>query len=122
MCDGVDVHLERRLADSHDRELHSVWARGMGGSTDFTTQGGHIRPEIRIRRPAASICLRMGSDQRRRTTPCHGRWRGADGLGIDVAPSFTAADARPFLQAPNPSGGSALQGIYLRDANGNRWA
>ena len=90
----------------------------MGGSTDFTTQGGHVGPES----PDA-----LGGpiyedyewgpttvDERHRVTIA-----GVIPLpwDIDVAPSFTAASARPYTQfsLPSPTGAGSL---YLRDDNG----
>jgi len=123
LYDGVDVHLERRLSRTAMTVNYTLsWARGMGGSTDFTTQGGHIGPEIQDTQTGGIyLPYEWGPtnvDERHRVTVAGVvpmRW------GIDVAPSFTAASARPYtqFQAPNPNGGSALQGIYLRDDDGN---
>lgn len=123
MYDALDVHFERRLARTALTVNYSLAnARGMGGSTDFTTQGGHIGPEFQDTLTGGiNLPYEWGPtnvDERHRITVA-----GVIPMryGIDVAPSFTAASARPYtqFQAPNPNGGSALQGIYLRDASGN---
>ncbi len=119
LYDGIDVHFERRLAQTAITVNYTLaWARGMGGSTDFTTQGGHVGPES----PDA-----LGGpiyedyewgptivDERHRVTIA-----GVIPLpwDIDVAPSFTAASARPYTQfsAPSPTGAGSL---YLRDESG----
>jgi hypothetical protein len=120
LYDGIDVHFERRLAQTALTVNYTLaWARGMGGSTDFTTQGGHVGPEL----PDAlggdiNADYEWGPtsvDERHRVTIA-----GVVPLpwGIDVAPSFTAASARPYTQfsAPSPTGAGSL---YLRDASGN---
>jgi hypothetical protein len=94
----------------------------MGGSTDFTTQGGHVGPEI-VDSLGGDIYAPYewgptNVDERHRVTVAGViplKW------GFDIAPSFTAASARPYTQfsAPNPNGGAALAAIYLRDSNGN---
>jgi hypothetical protein len=117
--DGVDVHFERRFAQTAVTVNYTLaWARGMGGSTDFTTQGGHIGPEV-VDRLGGDIYApyEWGPtqvDERHRVTlagviPL--RW------GFDVSPSFTAASARPYTQflAPSPNGTSLL---YLRGSDG----
>lgn len=117
--DAVDVHVERRLAQTAVTVNYTLaWARGMGGSTDFTTQGGHVAPET----PSILGGLiyedyewgPTSVDERHRVTVA-----GVVPLpyGIDVAPSFTAASARPYTQfsATNPSGTGSL---YLRGADG----
>src|SRR5262249_32888433 len=113
----------RRLAQNAISVNYTLaWARGMGGSTDFTTQGGHIGPEIQDTMGgniwADSEWGPTNVDERHRLTiagvvPLSG--------GFDVAPSFTVASARPYTQfsAPNPNGAGATQALYLRDANGN---
>ncbi|MBM3770045.1 MAG: hypothetical protein FJW27_01920 [Acidimicrobiia bacterium] len=118
--DGIDVHFERRLAQTALTVNYTLaWARGMGGSTDFTTQGGHVGPEV-LNTLGGDIYAdyEWGPtlvDERHRVTVA-----GVVPLayGIDVAPSFTAASARPYTQysAVNPAGTGSL---YLRDANGN---
>ena len=95
-----------------------AWARGMGGSTDFTTQGGHVGPE-----EPDTLGGDIYADYEWGPTSVDERHRvtvaGVVPLpyGIDVAPSFTAASARPYTQfsAPNPNGTGSL---YLRDENG----
>jgi hypothetical protein len=119
LYDGIDVHFERRLAQSAITVNYTLaWARGMGGSTDFTTQGGHVGPE-RMDTELGGIYdpWEWGPttvDERHRITVA-----GIVTLpfGFDVAPSFTAASARPYTQysAPNPTGTGSL---YLRDENG----
>ena len=117
--DGIDVHFERRLAlTALTLNYTLAWARGMGGSTDFTTQGGHVGPENQdalgglINEPYESGPTSV--DERHRVTIV-----GVVPLpfGIDVAPSFTAASARPYTQysAPNPTGTGSL---YLRGPDG----
>jgi hypothetical protein len=117
--DGVDVHFERRLAQNAITVNYTLaWARGMAGSTDFTTQGGQIGPE-NVDRLGGDIHAPYESgptsvDERHRVTVA-----GVIPLahGFDIAPSFTAATARPYTQfsAPNPNG---IGSLYLRDANG----
>ena len=119
LYDGIDVHAERRLARTALSVNYTLgWARGMGGSTDLTTQGGHIIPE---RQDTALGGIfdptewgPTAYDERHRVTvagiiPLPG--------GFDVAPSFTAASARPYTQfsATNQTGTGSL---YVRDANG----
>jgi hypothetical protein len=120
LYDGVDVHFERRLAQTALSVNYTLaWARGMGGSTDFTTQGGHVGPEIQETQLGGIYeDYEWGPtsvDERHRVTVA-----GVVSLpwGIDLAPSFTAASARPYTQfsATNPTGTGSL---YLRDANGN---
>jgi Carboxypeptidase regulatory-like domain/TonB dependent receptor len=117
--DGVDVHVERRLARNAIMVNYTLaWARGMAGTNDFTTQGGQIGPEIvdslggDIHAPYEYGPTTV--DERHRVTVA-----GVIPLpyGIDIAPSFTAASARPYTQfsAVNPNGTGSL---YLRDANG----
>jgi hypothetical protein len=117
--DGVDVHVERRLARNAITVNYTLaWARGMAGTNDFTTQGGQIGPEIvdslggDIHAPYEYGPTTV--DERHRVTVA-----GVIPLryGIDIAPSFTAASARPYTQfsAPNPNG---IGSLYLRDANG----
>jgi hypothetical protein len=117
--DGVDVHFERRLARTAMTVNYTLsWARGMGGSTDFTTQGGQIGPEVvDVLGGDIHAPYEVGPtsvDERHRVTVA-----GVVPLpwGIDIAPSFTAAGARPYTQfsAPNPNG---IGSLYLRDANG----
>jgi hypothetical protein len=117
--DGVDVHVERRLARNAITLNYTLaWARGMAGTNDFTTQGGQIGPEVvdslggDIHAPYEYGPTTV--DERHRVTVA-----GVIPLryGIDIAPSFTAASARPYTQfsAPNPNG---IGSLYLRDANG----
>ena len=111
--DGVDVHFERRFAQTALQANYTLaWARGTLGSLDFTTQGGRVTP---------TDCDTMGCnidpeyewgptsvDERHRVTVA-----GVVPLayGFDVAPSFTAASARPYTQyrAPNPNGNGSLR-------------
>ncbi len=117
--DGIDVHFERRLAQTAFQVNYSLaWARGMGGSSDFTTQGGYVGPEKKDALGgdiyADTEWGPTNADERHRVTVA-----GVIPLpyGIDIAPSFTAATARPYTQysAPNPDGSGSL---YVRDANG----
>jgi hypothetical protein len=120
LYDGVDVHFEHRFARTALNINYTLaWARGMGGSTDFTTQGLQVGPEV-VDSLGGNIYApyEWGPtyvDERHRVTiagivPL--------GWGIDVAPSFTAATARPYTQylAPSSNGTSLL---YIRDASGN---
>jgi hypothetical protein len=117
--DGVDVHVERRLARNAVIVNYTLaWARGMAGTNDFTTQGGQIGPE-NVDSLGGDIYApyEYGPttvDERHRITVA-----GVIPLphGVDIAPSFTAASARPYTQfsAPNPNG---IGSLYLRDANG----
>ncbi|MGE3509976.1 MAG: carboxypeptidase regulatory-like domain-containing protein [Vicinamibacterales bacterium] len=118
--DGIDFHFERRLAQTALTVNYTLaWARGMGGSTDFTTQGGHVGPEVQNTLGgdiyADTEWGPTQMDERHRVTVA-----GVVPLpfGFDVAPSFTAASARPYTRfsAVNPAGTGSL---YLRDANGN---
>jgi hypothetical protein len=117
--DGIDFHFERRLAETAMTVNYTLaWARGMGGSTDFTTQGGHVGPET-----ADILGGDIYADYERGPTSVDERHRltiaGVVPLpyDIDVAPSFTAASARPYTQfsAPNPNGTGSL---YLRGPDG----
>ena len=117
--DGIDVHFERRLAQNAITVNYSLaWARGMAGTTDFTTQGGQIGPEnVDSLGGDIQAPYEFGPtsvDERHRVTVA-----GVIPLrsGFDVAPSFTAASARPYTQfsAPNPNG---IGSLYLRDASG----
>jgi len=113
LYDGVDVHFERRFAQTALQVNYTLaWARGTLGSMDFTTQGDRVAP---------TTCNSVGCpidppyewgptsvDERHRVTvagvlPLP--------LGFDVAPSFTAASARPYTQyrAPNPNGNGFLR-------------
>jgi carboxypeptidase family protein/TonB-dependent receptor-like protein len=117
--DALDLHLERRRARHAITVNYTLaWARGMAGSTDFTTQGGQIGPE-NVDSLGGDIHAPYeygptSVDERHRMTVA-----GVIPLpyGLDVAPSFTAASARPYTQfsAPNPNG---IGSLYLRDANG----
>jgi hypothetical protein len=117
--DGIDFHFERRLAETAMTVNYTLaWARGMGGSTDFTTQGGHVGPET-----ADILGGDIYADYESGPTSVDERHRltiaGVVPLpyDIDVAPSFTAASARPYTQfsAPNPNGTGSL---YLRGPDG----
>jgi hypothetical protein len=126
LYDGIDVHFERRFAQNALQVNYTLaWARGMGGSTDFTTQGGHVGPEnSSILGGDLYAPYEWGPtimDERHRVTVA-----GVLPLpfGLDVAPSFTAASARPYTQfsAPNPTGaGGGFFGggaLYLRGPDG----
>jgi hypothetical protein len=111
--DGLDMHFERRFAQTALQVNYTLaWARGTLGSMDFTTQGDRIAP---------TTCNSLGCDidapyewgptsvdERHRVTVA-----GIVPLpwGFDVAPSFTAATARPYTQyrAPNPNGNGSLR-------------
>ena len=113
LYDAIDVHFENRFKRTAFQVNYSLaWARGKGGSTDFTTQGSQVIPQY---------CDTLGCDinaphewgptafdERHRVTVV-----GVLPLayGFDVAPSFTAASARPYTQfrAPNPNGNGSLQ-------------
>ncbi len=96
-----------------------AWANGYGGSSDGTTEGGYLPPQI----PSATggdlyAPWEWGPtayDERHRITVA-----GVFSLPfkIDVSPSFTAASARPYTQyrATNPSGDGSLQ---ILGADGN---
>ena len=118
--DGIDFHFERRLAQTALTVNYTLaWARGMGGSTDFTTQGGHVGPEV-LDTLGGDIYADYEwgpttMDERHRVTVA-----GIVPLpfAIDVAPSFTIASARPYTQySANNPGGSGF--IYVRDESGN---
>jgi hypothetical protein len=111
--DGIDMHFERRFAQTALQVNYTLaWARGTLGSMDFTTQGDRVAP---------TTCNALGCpidapyewgptsvDERHRITVA-----GVVPLsyGFDVAPSFTAATARPYTQygAPNPNGNGFLR-------------
>jgi hypothetical protein len=111
--DGIDMHFERRFAQTALQVNYTLaWARGTLGSMDFTTQGDRVTP---------TACDSLGCDidapyewgptsvdERHRVTVA-----GVVplGWGVDVAPSFTAATARPYTQyrAPNPNGNGSLR-------------
>src|SRR5216684_930038 len=113
LYDGVDVHFERRFAQTAMQVNYTLaWARGTLGSMDFTTQGDRVVP---------TTCTSLGCpidppyewgptsvDERHRVTVA-----GVVPLplGFDVAPSFTAATARPYTQyrTPNPNGNGFLR-------------
>jgi hypothetical protein len=118
--DGFDFHFERRLAQTALTVNYTLaWARGMGGSTDFTTQGGHVGPD-----ELDTMGGRIYEDYEWGPTSVDERHRvtvaGVVPLpySIDIAPSFTAASARPYTQyrAQNPGGSGSL---YVLDENGN---
>jgi hypothetical protein len=111
--DGIDMHFERRFAQTALQVNYTLaWARGTLGSMDFTTQGDRVAP---------TTCDSLGCDidspwewgptsvdERHRVTVA-----GVIPLpwGIDVAPSFTAASARPYTQyrSPNPNANGSLR-------------
>jgi hypothetical protein len=110
--DGVDVHFERRFAETAVQVNYTLaWARGTLGSLDFTTQGGRVTPQncdvMGCDIDAPYEWGPTGVDERHRVTVA-----GVVPLpyGIDVAPSFTAATARPYTQyrATNPNGSGNL--------------
>jgi hypothetical protein len=114
LYDEVSVHLERRfsVAAALQTNYTLAWARGYGGSSDGTTEGGYLPPQV----PSATggdifAPWEWGPtayDERHRITLA-----GVFNLpyGIDVSPSFTAASPRPYTQyrANNPSGDGLLQ-------------
>jgi hypothetical protein len=111
--DGVDVHLERRFAQTAMQVNYTLaWARGTLGSLDFTTQGGRVTPTtcntLGCDIDAPYEWGPTGVDERHRVTVA-----GVVPLpyGFDLAPSFTAATARPYTQyrAPNPNGNGSLR-------------
>jgi hypothetical protein len=111
--DGLDLHFERRFAQTALQVNYTLaWARGTLGSMDFTTQGDRITP---------TMCNSLGCD----ITPSY-EWGPTSvderhrvtvagilplPFGFDVAPSFTAASARPYTQyrAPNPNANGSLR-------------
>jgi hypothetical protein len=112
--DEVIVRFERRFSASTALQTNYTlaWARGYGGSSDGTTEGGYLPPQT----PSATggdlyAPWEWGPtayDERHRITVA-----GVFSLPfkIDVSPSFTAATARPYTQyrAQNPSGDGSLQ-------------
>src|ERR671915_325123 len=91
----------------------------MGGSTDFTTQGGHVGPEV-----LDTLGGDIDADYEWGPTQMDERHRVTIAgivplpFNIDVAPSFTVASARPYTQySANNPGGSGF--IYVRDDDGN---
>ena len=113
LYDGVDVHFEHRFSRTAFQVNYTLaWARGKGGSTDFTTQGGAETPQscdiLGCDIDAPGEWGPTAYDERHRVTMA-----GVIPLpfGFDVAPSFTVATARPYTQfrAPNPNGNGSLR-------------
>jgi hypothetical protein len=121
LYDEVAVHFERRFSQvaSIQTNYTLAWARAFGGSSDGTTEGTFQPPQV-----ANAAGGDLTAPWEWGPTPYDERHRitvaGVFNLpfGFDVAPSFTAATARPYTQyrANNPSGDGFLQ---LLDANGN---
>ena len=123
--DGIDVHFEHRLQTGSAFQVNYTlaWARGMGGSTDFTTQGFFAGPE-RIDPLGQGIYDEhewgpTAFDERHRVTftgviPVPG--------GFTVAPLVIMATARPYTTwsgVGQAASGFGLSLLYSRDANGN---
>jgi hypothetical protein len=111
--DGLDVHFEHRFSKTAVTVNYTLSkASGTGGDADFTTQGGFIQPQTpTVDGGDISAPWEFGPtnvDERHRVTVV-----GVMPLpwGFEVAPSFTAATARPYTQfrATNPSGDGSLQ-------------
>jgi hypothetical protein len=121
LYDEVAIHFERRFSANAAFQVNYAlaWARGMGGTTDRTTQSGAIAPQT----PSATggdiyAPWEWGPasfDERHRITIAGVFHFPFD---IDLSPSFTAASARPYTQyrATNPSGDGSLM---LLGADGN---
>ena len=122
--DAIDVHFEHRFgAGSAFQVNYSLaYARGMGGSTDFTTQGAFAGPE-RIDPLGDGIYDEnewgpTAYDERHRVTmtgvlPLPG--------GFSVAPLVTVASARPYTTysgVGQAASGFGLSLLYSRDENG----
>jgi hypothetical protein len=121
LYDEVALHFERRFTGtaSFQTNYTLAWARGMGGALDGALRNASDYPQVASATggdlyapwewgPAAY-------DERHRVTVA-----GIFNLpgGFDVAPSVTAATARPYtrINGVNPSGDGNLQ---LKDASGN---
>jgi hypothetical protein len=122
--DAVDVHFEHRLQGGSAFQVNYTlgYARGMGGSTDFTTQGAFAGPE-RIDPLGDGIYddYEWGPtayDERHRAT-----FTGVIPLpgGMTIAPLVTVASARPYTSwsgVGQAASGFGLSLLYARDANG----
>jgi hypothetical protein len=119
--DAIDAHLEHRFEAGSAFQLNYTlsYARGMGGASDFTTQGFHVGPQ-NVRGTLGSAIYDpwetgpTAVDERHRVTlagvfPL--------GWGVAVAPIVTVATARPYTQF----GGFDRFGnlLYVKDASGN---
>jgi len=117
--DGVDVHFEHRFLTGSAFQVNYTlsWARGMGGSTDFTTQGAFAGPENLV-----PLGLGIFDDYERGPTAYDERHRvtlaGSFPLpaGFSVAPIVTIASARPYTQYSGFNRFGVLQ--YVRDEDG----
>ena len=118
--DGVDVHFEHRFQTGGAFQVNYTlaWARGMGGSTDFTTQGAFAGPE---RWDGTDQTIYADSewgptayDERHRIT-----FAGSFPLpaGFSIAPLMTFATSRPYTAWSGFSQFGIRQ--YIKDDNGN---
>ena len=118
--DGIDVHFEHRFPTGGAFQVNYTlaWARGMGGSTDFTTQGAFAGPE-RWDRLGLSI-FDPGEwgptayDERHRVT-----FAGSFPLpaGFSIAPLMTFATSRPYTAYGSRSQFGINQ--FIKDDSGN---
>ena len=118
--DGIDVHFEHRFQTGGAFQVNYTlaWARGMGGSTDFTTQGAFAGPE-RWDRLGTSIYDPgewgpTAYDERHRVT-----FAGSFPLpaGFSIAPLMTFATSRPYTAYGSRSQFGINQ--FIKDENGN---
>ena len=114
------MHFEHRLQGGSAFQVNYTfaYARGMGGSTDFTTQGAFAGPENQDGTEAPlfddSEWGPTAYDERHRVT-----FAGSFPLpyGLSVAPILTAASARPYTAYGGFNQFGILQ--YIKDDSGN---
>ncbi len=119
--DGVDLHFEHRFVTGSAFQVNYTlaWARGMGGSTDFTTQGAYNGPERHD-----VLGTGIYDDYERGPTAYDERHRvtvtGVFPLpgGFTVSPLVTVASARPYTQYSANGRYGVGDRLYLRDASG----
>jgi hypothetical protein len=119
--DELIARFERRFSASTAFQANYTlaWARGYGGSSDGTTEGGYLPPQVASATGGDLFAPwewgPTAYDERHRITLA-----GVFNLpfAVDVSPSLTAASARPYTQyrATNPSGDGSLQ-ILGEDGN-----
>ena len=118
--DAVDVHFEHRLEGGSAFQVNYTlgYARGMGGSTDFTTQGAFAGPENQDGfGESLNDDTEWGPtayDERHRVTlagsfPLPG--------GFSIAPLVTIATARPYTAYSGYNEFGIVQ--FIKDENGD---
>jgi hypothetical protein len=113
LYDELAVHFEHRFSKgmAFQTNYSLAYARGMGGVVDGTTSPQALYPQTgSVTGGDINAAYEWGPsayDERHRVTVA-----GVFDLpfGLSVAPSFTAATARPYTQfrAPNPTGDGSL--------------